>query len=372
MTPKQRVMDAIDRKATDRVPIDFGSTINTGITRGAYERLKKYLGVDLPTVMLEPSMDLAQMDECVLRRFNVDTRGVSTGSAYGYKNKVISSDTYVNEWGVTYYKSPNCPFYEAVGGPFNKNFGADDIKTFPWPDGGNPGRVAGIGKKTKFLSEETDYAIVLHIRGGFVGLSQWMRGLDNWLADTLTDPGLIAGLLDRTLNYQLDLAVSAIEAAEGKIDVIHFADDIGTQNGPMVSPATYRELIKPRQRELFAASKKYTNAKILYHSCGSNSEIMDDLIEIGVDAFNPVQTDARGMDAALLKKRFGGKMAFWGGIDTHKVLPYGTTDDVRREVREKKEILGSGGGFVLNPVHNVQADVPPENICALFEAAAES
>ncbi|MEW6228752.1 MAG: uroporphyrinogen decarboxylase family protein, partial [Bacillota bacterium] len=218
---------------------------------------------------------------------------------------------------------------------------------------------------------EKGYAVVVNIRGGFIGQSQLMRGFEGWFTDIALDSGPICDLMDRILQYQTDLTCAMLERVGDKVDVVVYGDDIGTQNGPMVSPAMYRKHLKPRQAKLVQAIKGKTSAWIHYHTCGGVYPLIPDFIEIGVDVLNPIQVSARDMDPARLKREFGDKLSFWGGIDTHRVLPYGTPDDVRAEVKLRLTQMAEGGGYVLNSVHNIQADVPLENIMAMFEAALE-
>lgn len=368
-TPRERILNALHHLESDRVPIDFGSTFNTGITIDAYERLKKHLKIELPTKVISLPYSLAQVDEPVLERLNVDTRGVWTVGSDVWEDKHLSSNRFIDEWGVRYFKAPSSLYYDIEDGPFYNEFTMKNLKDYPWPDAHNKGRIRGIKERVKALRANTDYAIVLHVVGGFITQSQDMRGLEKWLADILLQPELLGELLDRTLKFQMDLTIDALEAADGDVDVIHFGDDLGMQNGLMFSPKTYRNVIKPRQAKLFGLAKKNSKAKILFHSCGSNYEIMEDLIEIGVDAFNPVQTNAKNMDAAKLKSEFGDRITFWGGIDTQSILSFGSVDDVKVEVKRKIDLLSPSGGFVLNSVHNIQPDVPPENICAMFDTA---
>jgi uroporphyrinogen decarboxylase len=155
------------------------------------------------------------------------------------------------------------------------------------------------------------------------------------------------------------------------LDVFQLADDLAMQNGPYMSPDLYREMIKPYQIELFRFVKALTPAKIYYHSCGSVTMLLDDLIEVGVDILNPVQVSADNMETDRLKRRFGNRLSFWGAMDTTEILPNGTADDVRNEVRRIIRDLAPGGGFVLASVHNLQSDIPPENIIAMFETASQ-
>jgi len=162
-----------------------------------------------------------------------------------------------------------------------------------------------------------------------------------------------------------------LEAVGKQVDVVVAGDDIGAQQGLQISPAHYAKYIKPRHAKYFRQVHDLSGAKLLYHTCGSVVDIIEDLVEIGVDAIHPVQISAAGMDPAILKKKFGGCMAFWGGVDTQQILPRGNVADVKRAVENCVENMGEGGGYVLGAVHNLQPDVPIENILAMFEHARE-
>jgi len=177
--------------------------------------------------------------------------------------------------------------------------------------------------------------------------------------------------MDRALQYQIDLAHSLLRGVGNKVDVVVYGDDVGVQQGLMISPQIYRQYLKPRQCKLFQAIREETKAKIHYHTCGSVYPLIPDFIEIGVDILNPIQVSAKDMDPARLKREFGEWLSFWGGVDTQRVLPRGTPEEVKEEVRRRIEEMGKGGGYVLGAVHNIQPDVPPENIVALFEAGKE-
>jgi uroporphyrinogen decarboxylase len=190
--------------------------------------------------------------------------------------------------------------------------------------------------------------------------------------DLVAEPEFAEAFLDR-LCESICTAQKLFLTEVGDLIDVHFAaDDLAGQSGPLVSPELWRRLIKPRQARILATIKAHTQAKIFYHSCGAVDAFIPDLIEIGVDILNPVQVSAAGMDTATLKKKYGRNLSFWGGgCDTQKVLPYGTPADVRAEVRHRIRDLAPGGGFVFNPVHNIQPLVPPENVVALFQAARD-
>jgi uroporphyrinogen decarboxylase len=189
--------------------------------------------------------------------------------------------------------------------------------------------------------------------------------------DLLGNQAFAEALMDRGLEVQLQIGGKLLAAAGNFVDIIHISDDLGTQKAPLISPELYRKLIKPRQRKLFDFIKGRTDARILLHSDGCVYPFIPDFIEIGVDILNPVQVTAEDMDPKRLKREFGDQLCFWGAIDTQHTLPFGTPQDVRDEVRRRIEELGDKGGYVLTSVHNIQNEVPPQNICEMFDAALE-
>jgi len=167
----------------------------------------------------------------------------------------------------------------------------------------------------------------------------------------------------------LEMVEPLLLAVGEDIDLVLICDDIGIQSGPMISPTAYRKLVKPHHARIFEAVHANSSAKILYHSCGSVYWALGDLIDIGIDGLNPIQVSAAAMDPARLKREFGGKVCFWGAVDTQSILPHGSPPEVREEVRRRIDELATGGGYVCAPCHNIQAEVPPENILAMAEAA---
>ena len=363
-SPKERILNAFNHVESDRVPIDFGSTANTSITQDAYESLKRLLKIDAPTMLMSKNLATAIVDEAVLERFGVDTRGVFLSGNDEWHDIELAPDKYIDEWGITYHKPPSSPFYDSVKNPLAGDISSKTLREYPWPDPHKKSRIRNVKERARFLREHTDYAVVLHIMGGFITQSQYLRGLGQWLEDLAAEPELLGELLDCTLRYQLDLAMDALNECNFDIDVVHFGDDLGMQSGLMFSPRTYREIIKPRQAKLFGAVKAHSNAKIMYHTCGSNYDILDDLMEIGMDALNPIQTNAKNMQADKLKKEFGDRLCFWGGIDTHTL-----SNNMDEEVKRVIEVMAPGGGYVLNPIHNIQPNVSAEDICTLFDSA---
>lgn len=370
MTSRERVLKALNHNQPDIVPFDIGSTGNTSISKVAYERLKMKLGITKETRIFSRDLQLAEMDEEVLDYLGTDTRGVWTGSPKEWRDIELDENSYIDEWGVVRKKSAGSLYYDVVKSPFEDGITLEAIENFKWPDPADRGRIDGIREKAKFYHENTGCAVVLHVRGGFITQVWYLRGFENFLTDLVLQPERIGDLLDRTLDFQIKLAEAALKEAAPYVDVVHVGDDLGVQDGLMFSPKVYREILKPRQAKLFQLLKSYGH-KLMLHTCGSVYEIIEDLIEIGVDALNPIQVSAKFMEPTKLKQQYGDKISFWGGIDTQRVLPYGSIEDVRNEVKKMISILASGGGYILGAVHNVQADVPPENILEMARACKE-
>ena len=208
--------------------------------------------------------------------------------------------------------------------------------------------------------------------GNLFEIGQFFYRNDNFLMLLAAEPTQAHDFLDGLVEIHLANLERFLGAVGDSIDVIVFGDDLGMQTGPFISRKMYREFFKPRHSIMWKRAKQLANVKVMLHSCGGIRELLPDLIEAGLDAMNPVQTSCRGMDPAALKAEFGREMVFWGGgCDTQTVLPSATPEAVKKHVRERVRILAPGGGFVFQQVHNIMANVPPENVVAMFEAAQE-
>jgi uroporphyrinogen decarboxylase len=373
MTHRERIMAALQHRSPDRVPIDLGGTGASTISIGALERLRTYLHIasDPPPTIYSKRSATAFPDEVIIERFGIDTLPARPGGPDMAAEREIDANTIVDEWSVTWRRAPGGHFI-AANGPFQHL--ADptphDLEGFRWPDPSDPGYCRGLRERVRKLHEETDRAVILNLRNGPVHQSQYMRGYAEWLEDLLLRPEFVAALADRITDLWLELNTHVLEETQDFIDLASFGDDIGTQRAPLRRPELYRTLIKPYHQRMAAAIKRF-DKPILYHSCGSVFKLIPDLLDVGIDALNPVQVAADGMDTQRLKQEYGRDLAFWGGIDTQHVLPLGTPAEVREEVKRRIEDLGDNGGYVLCPVHNVQPEVPPENLVAMFEAALE-
>lgn len=373
MSHRERVLKALNHEKPDRVPMDFGATLCSGIHKEAYAQLVKYLGIEVGEPIIHDLMQqLALPDEKVLQALDIDFRGIFPGAPDKNTEVFLDDGTWIDEWGVYRRKPEDAFYYDMFKSPFeNENVTAKEIDNFNWPDPVDPGRFKGLREQAQYIRNNTDYAIVINYQAVFIHISQYMRGFTGWYEDLMLDPERSCYIFDRILDFYFKMGEQLFKEVGEYADVVICSDDISGQNGPLISPQLYRELIKPRQAKLFKFVHDHTKAKLLYHTCGTVIPFMDDLIEIGIDILNPVQVAAKDMDTKVLKSRYGNKVGFWGGIDTQKVLPFGSTEDVKSEVEKRISELGEDGGYVLNSVHNIQPGVKPENVVAMFNHAKQ-
>jgi uroporphyrinogen decarboxylase len=377
-TPRERVLLALDHKVPDRVPIDLGGN-QTGIHRNAYRNLVRHLGLEEEVEIMDAVQQLARPSEAVLERFHVDTRYVHAGPASTWKGGVVTVERggrvwhdLTDEFGVRWSMPDDAPLYMDI--TFHPLAGASlrDVAEYPWPKGDDPGRFAGLRERALGLRRETPYAVVGGISGVIYEFGWYLRGLEQWFLDLLGNTAFCEAVLDRMLAYWLDWFRAYLDAIGDLVDVVMIGDDLAGQDGPLFSPEIYRRLVKPRHKKLVQYIRSRTKARVWYHTCGACAAFIPDLIDNGVQILNPVQTSARNMDPVGLKSRFGHDLSFWGGgCDAQHVLPRGRPADVAAEVGRNLAVFKPGGGYVFNGIHNIQGDVPPENVVALFDTAYE-
>jgi len=370
---RERVLKALNHEEPDRVPIDLGGTLVTQVHPDAYEALLSHIG--FPAEELDPgqqgSFQAVTPSEKVLRHFDIDTRGVVLGQPHGRPNEELGPLSYRDEWGVTWRKAePRAPFIN-VAGPFQnlQNPQPSDLVTIEWPDAMAPGRIRGLRQQVEALRNETDYAIVLNLGNTTFALSQRLRGFAELLEDLLLNKAFAEALMERVTDIVCDIADNALRQVGDLVDCVFIADDLGIQTQSFMRPELYREMVKPHHKRLVKVVRRRTAAWIILHSDGSVFSLLEDIVDCGIQVLNPVQISAVGMDPEGLKREFGTDLSFWGGIDTQHVLPFGSPDELALEIQQRLGDLGQGGGYVLASVHNIQAEVPPENIVAMFEAA---
>ncbi len=381
-TPRQRVLDAINHREPDRVPFALGCSLETAITRQAYDRWIRHLGLTeepddtLPNIFVDGA-GFKQIPENILEQLKVDTRGVLLQQPSEPPPEIREEGgtlIFVDDWGITWGQPETSLYMDPIGHPLQGDLTDEVLDDYRCPDPHQEGRFTGIANEASRL-RETGAAVLMSA----YGLGQWdyihmLCGMEQALMDLVLKPKEMERLFRMVHEVQMGYWEKGLELVGGDIDIAMHSDDLGMQNSPMMSPDMYRRFIKPLHEELIRMIKKKAKGevKFLLHSCGSVRALIPDFIEVGVDILNPVQVSAAGMDTAELKKEFGGDLAFCGGgVDTQEILPRGTPAQVRDEVKRRLDDLAPGGGYIFAAVHNIQADVPPENLQAMYETLQE-
>lgn len=408
MTSRERVLLSLDHRQPDRVPIDLSGHRSSGISGIAYAQLRKYLGLP-PRVLriYDPVQQLAIVDEDVLDRFGVDT--IELGRAFALEDDywtdwVLPDGTPCQmpvwakpergdgEWiirsrsgrtiarmpdGVLYFEQAHFPFAE--DDPLDRFEEACDecmwtaVGSPPGPIAAGPEGLNRLREGAQRLRRGTDRAIIGLFGGNLLEMGQFLYRNDNFFLLLAGEPARAHQFLDKVVTVHLRNLERFLGAVGPHIDVILFGDDLGMHSGPQVSPAMYREFFKPRERVMWQRVKELApHVRVMLHCCGGVRELLGDLIEAGMDAINPVQITCRGMDPGPLKADFGRRMTFWGGgCDTRQAITRFAPTQVREHVQQLLRIWADGGGYVFQQVHNIMADVPPQNVVAMLDAARE-
>lgn len=379
MNARERALAALNHQEPDRIPFDLGSTQVTGIHIVAARGLR--VALDLPPtgpVLCDAIQQLALPEDDLLARLEVDTRGLFPLNSHNWGVREEPDGDYWryrDEWGITHHRPrPDGLYYSIVRVPLEgPEISASDIRNYPWPDMGDPQRIAGLREQALRFREQGFAVVLKDPFAGIFEMAQRIVGMQELLIMMATDEALAGVLFDKLLELKLDFWEMALPRLGDVVDVVTYNDDYGTQQSQLISPAMFRRQLKPRVRTLFERIKQLApHTKQFFHSCGNVRPLIPDYIEIGAEVLNPVHIRARGMDPMALKRDFGADIAFWGGgVDTQDVLPHGTPQDVRDDVRRNIEALAPGGGYVFCAVHNIQADVPPANILAMWQALRE-
>ena len=381
MNSRERIFKALNHEEPDRIPYDLAGTTWTGINSVAYRNLRKYLGLSAT----EPEWsDVIQQivipDEDILDKLRVDVRGLFPLTSHNWDvySKVKDKGEYLeyqDEWGFTHHFPKNGHWFTLVESPMeNINFEEEGvIGNYPWPDAGGKFRFEGLYEKALKFREKNKIVFIKGLCAGLFEMHQRIRGVSNSMLDPLIFPGNSDKLVGKLADLKIEFWDAALDELAEVVDIIGEGDDYGTQQSQLISPEHFRDYYKPHfVRILKFIKEKAPNAKLMFHSCGNVRPIIPDLIEMGVDILNPIHITAAGMEPKQLKKDFGESIVFWGGgIDTQNVLPSGTPEEVKDDVRRNIEALAPGGGFVFNTVHNIQAEVPPENIMAMWNTLQE-
>jgi uroporphyrinogen decarboxylase len=374
MNSRERVLLALNHKEPDRIPLDVGGTGMTGLHITAYENLRAYLGLPPVTIRLNDTIQLlAEIDRDVLDRLGTDFLNVAPRSSAQYALAYRDEGDYMgytDEWGIDWRKPKEGGFYyDMHRHPLTAAQTVADTQSYVWPDATDPHRFAGLRQRAQAAQAEGKAVVLGGLCAGVTEMHAWLRGYETYYTDFAYNPALAEHIMDRVTDLKIAYWQRAFEEAGDYVDVCMEADDMAGQERLLLSPATYRKFIKPRHARLFQFIKEHSHAKIFFHSCGAIRPLLADLIDAGIDILNPVQKSAKGMDLAELKREFGRDLTFWGGgIDTQRVFGTGTPEQVRADVKSNIEALAPGGGFVFGTIHNTQANVPPENFMAMWEA----
>jgi uroporphyrinogen decarboxylase len=411
MNSRERILAAISHTKTDKVPVDMSATPSSGISAIAYGNLVRYIGRDdLPVLIYDVVQQLAQPDNEILDKFGVDVIDIGrsfNNSPDDWKPTILSdgNNAFYPKWynpvkqpdgafltydddgkrilskmpvGATFFDQTYFPYisgypddYSGLDAEMHRIMWARDAHS-PWDHAGEIDFWEKLRLNALKLRRTTDKALLIVCGCNLFEWGTFLRRMDNFLMDLMCNQENVEKLLDQLLIRHLATLEKVCRAVGDVADIIRFGDDLGMSSGPFMSPEIYRKLFKPRHKILCDYVKSHSSMHTFIHSCGSISLIMPDLIEAGIEIFNPVQTNAYRMDPMFLKKEFGQNCTFWGGgIETAGMLNEGSPGAIREQVLERLEIFSEGGGFVFNTVHNILPDVPPQNIIAMFDAVKE-
>lgn len=360
------------------MPIVLGVSNATGIKMKPYRQIKQIIGVQAPDEYLYqwPELGTAKIDAQTMRRLHSDVRGVrDLEPAHILKANAArpAHSDYIDSWGSGAMEIAPGEWFPGVHPLLNATT-PEEVENYDgWPDMTDPSRVAHVGDVARKLAEANEFAILATPWLLFPFERAYaMQGLEHFLLNMALHPEFAVALLKKNAEHCKILMGAFLEQLGDNVDIIKIGDDLGTQVSLMISPKMYREMLKPIHADFIRFIKERTRAKVLFHTDGDVEPLIEDFIEIGVDILNPIQTSAGKMsDLVSLKSKYGDRIVFCGAIDTHRVLPFGTPDEVRAEVKRVIGALGHGGGFMLGPVHTIMDDVPAENVLAMVDAVEE-
>lgn len=378
MTSRERVLTAINHEQPDRMPLVIGVNNATGIKMKPYKGIKNIAGIQAPDNYIYewPELGTAEIDEETMRRLHCDVRGVLDLEPENIRKRNRERDPHsdcLDSWGSGQTEITPGNWFPGIH-PLAEAKTIGDLESYRgWPDMSDPSRIAHVHETARRLAEENQFAIMATPWLLFpFERAHAMQGMEPYLLNMAMDPDFARAMLEKIADYCKQLMGHFLEELGDNVDIIKIGDDLGTQNSLMISPKMYRDILKPIHADFISFIKSRTKAKILFHSCGDVAPLIGDFIDIGVDILNPIQTSTGSIsDLPSLKKRFGKNMVFCGGIDSHRILPFGSVEEVRQEVRRVMQALGPGGGCMIGAVHTVMNDVPPENVLAMVDAVEE-
>lgn len=361
----------LNHQEPDRILVDYGKHIGSFHIK-AYERLQTRLGLQSPITILDRMAQNVVLDEAICERLGIDFRWIVPNWVGVRDIEIDGEPGYIDMWQTPHKWTEVGQYYAIHASPFNqKNLTRQEIDLFNWPDPNNPEMFAGLKEKAQNLFKNTDYIIGADgIKVGILQTASQLRGYDKLFMDFALDPEASHAFLDRISWVINNMYRRYLEIVGPYVQVVVITDDQGTQNSLMISPGMFREFIKPRLKSLIDTIKDTADVKVLMHCDGAILKIIPDLIEIGVDIINPIQTVVKGLeDTHALKEQYGDQICFHGGIDIQQVLLKASVEEVYQEVNRRIHDLGTRGGYIIAPCHNINVDIPIENVTALFDAA---
>lgn len=393
MKPRARILRAIHHQPADRVPIDIGGTRQSGIAATTYHQLKQRLGIESPTHVFDLYQMLAEIERPVVERLGGDAIGLYRPDvAFGIRNEdwkpwrtfdgtpVLVPGTFQPR------QEPDGSLVivrdgEPIARMPKDGFYFDRLETYPGAahvdlEGYDPPALTADAcehyrLQSKALYENTEFAIVAPMGPPyelFYGLGT--GNFESWMMTLACEPDYVHQLYECLVTAWIENLKRFVDAVEDRVQILQICDDFGTQQSLFLSVDMFRKLVMPHYQRGLEWIHENTDMKVLLHSDGAIFPLLPSLVEMGIDILNPVQTSAAGMDPVKLKQNFGSQLVFWGGsLDCQKTLPYGTAAEVAEEVQRHVEVFAPGGGYVFASVHNVQANVPPENVLAMFDTA---
>jgi len=378
ITSRQRIKTAFEHREGKKIPLDLSATGSTGIMARPYQDLREYIGLARkPSKIWDTIQQLVIVDEDLLLHIGADARQVLLRPSNKWKLKIIKDDKdykFIDEWGICWRKPiKSGHYFDMYLNPLKEVQSIKEIEDYSWPNGADIGRVEGIDKEAKDLYKKTGAAITLGpVCPGALDMASWLFGHEKCMINIATNIKLVDAVMEKITDIKCAYWEMALPIVGPYIDMVMECDDLGSQRGPMINPKIYENHIKPLHKRLLSTIRKYSDAAIYFHSCGSIIDFLPGLIESGIQVLNPVQVSAANMDTKVLKKLFGKDITFWGGgCDSQKILWSGSVYEVREEVKRRIEDLAPGGGFIFAQVHNIQNGVPPQNLIAMWDTFAE-
>ncbi len=398
MNSRERILTSLQHKEPDKIALDLGGMDSTGITGIAYNKFKKYLGIEKgKTQIYDPYQQVVKVERDILEIIEADVLPILIEPKKWKPSKLPDgspceipekwnpvtlkdgSQVILDEMGIIRAKMPKGGYYfESVNFPLQKinsikeiedNF--QYIESFDYPSYWDED-YKSLQKRTEYLYENTDYALFGNFGVHIFAAGQLLRGFEQFMIDLVSNQKIAQCIMENLVNTFIKRFDKYNQHVGKYIQIINVNDDLGMEDRTIISPELYRKMVKPYQKMLYRHIKDNCNAYLFLHTDGSVYELIQDFIEIGVDILNPVQFTCKNMDLKKLKKEFGRDITFWGGgCDTQKILPFGTPEEIKQHVEKCISILAPGGGFVFNQIHNIQPDVPPENIMTMYKTVSK-